>query len=142
MAIQDVITRMATQIEAISGIKGVDKYAPEDLPTTDLWVVLDPGIAEFIGGQPAGTMTALYKVNIDLYTPRNTLPYAIQRLLPYYDDIPNALYDDLFDTKLNNTVSTFGTITTSEITPVDYAGVSTLRLRYTVHNIKLQSVVS
>jgi len=142
MALQDVIDRMETKIEAISGIKGASNYLPEALPVTENWVVIYPGETRFMGGNPAGMMTALYSVIVELHSPRQNLPAAIKRVMPYFSAIPNALYDDLFDGLLNNTVSTIGDITSSGLISMQYAGIDTVGFRYTVNNIKIQSTVS
>lgn len=142
MAIQDVINRMDTKIEAITGIKGVSNYLPEALPTAENWVVIYPGQSEFIGGQPAGMMTALYSVVIEIHVPRATLPNSIAKVMPFFSAIPNALYDDLFDGYMSNTVSTIGNITSTGLISMNYAGIDTVGFRYTVNDIKLQSVVS
>lgn len=142
MAIQDVIARMKVDIEAITGIKGADEYLPESLPTVENWVVMYPGETEFIPGLPAGYMTAMYNVIIELHTPRNILQHAHKRLMPFYDDIPIKLFNDLLDTKLNNTVSTFGNVTSTGLVSMSYAGIDTIGFRYTVRDIKLQTVIS
>lgn len=142
MAIQDVIERMADKIEAISGINGASDYLPEQLPEVENWVVLYPGNTRFIGGEPAGYMTTLYDVVIELHTTRNTLPQAIKRIIPYFDDIPNALFDDLFNGYMNGTVSTIGEITSTGLVAMNYAGIDTIGFRYTVTGIKLQTAVS
>ena len=142
MAIQDVIERMADKIEAITGIKGASDYLPEALPATENWVVIYPGATEFIGGAPNGYMTALYTVVIEIHTPRVNLPHAIERLIPFFDDIPNAIYDDLFDGLLNGTVSTIGNITSEGLVALNYAGIDTVAFRYRVNGIKIQTLVS
>lgn len=142
MAIQDVIARIKVDIEAITGIKGADEYLPESLPTVENWVVMYPGETEFIPGLPAGYMTALYNVIIELHTPRNILQHSHKRVMPFYDDIPIKLFDDLLDTKLDNTVSTFGNITSTGLISMRYAGIDTIGFRYTVRDIKLQTVIS
>ena len=142
MAIQDVIARMQTVIEGISGIKGADQYLPEALPTVENWVVMYPGESEFIPGLPAGYMTALYNVVIEIHTPRNTLPMAIKRVIGYFDDIPNALYDDRCDGYMNGTVSTIGEITSTGLVAMNYAGIDTVGFRYTVRDIKIQTVIT
>ena len=142
MALQDVIDRMQDKIEAITGIKGASNYLPESLPSTENWVVLYPGASQFIGGMPAGMMTALYSVVIEVHTPRTNLPASIKRIMPYFSTIPNALYDDLFDGYLNNTVSTIGDIISSGLISMSYAGIDTVGFRYTVNGIKIQSTVS
>jgi len=142
MAIQDAIARMQTDIEAISGIKGADQYLPEALPTVENWVVMYPGETEFIPGLPSGYMTAMYSVIIEIHTPRNTLPQAHKRIVALYDDIPIKLFDDLLDTKLNNTVSTFGNITSTGLIAMNYAGIDTVGFRYTVRDIKIQTVIT
>lgn len=142
MAAQDAIARMKTVIEGITGIKGADEYLPAALPTVENWVVMYPGETEFIAGLPAGYMTALYNVVIEIHTPRNTLPQAHKRIVALYDDIPIALFDDLFDTKLDSTVSTFGNITSTGLIAMNYAGIDTVGFRYTVRDIKIQTVVS
>lgn len=142
MAIQDVISRMKVKIEAISGIKGADEYLPEALPTVSNWVVIYPGEAEFIGGMPAGMMTALYTVVVEIHTPRNTLPEAVKRVVAYFDGIPNALFDDLFDGYMNNTVSTIGSITSGGLISMNYAGIDTIGFQYKVTGIKLQTAVA
>ncbi len=141
MAIQDAIARMQTDIEAISGIKGADQYLPEALPTVENWVVMYPGETEFIPGLPSGYMTAMYSVIIEIHTPRNTLPQAHKRIVALFDDIPLKLFDDLYDTKLNNTVSTFGSITSTGLIAMNYAGIDTVGFRYTVHGIKIQTAI-
>ncbi len=142
MAIQDVIERMADKIEAITGVKGASDYLPEALPTTENWVVIYPGETEFIGGEPAGYMTTLYTVVIEIHTPRVNLPHAIERLIPFFEDIPNAIYDDLFDGYLNGTVSTLGTITSEGLISLNYAGIDTIAFRYRVNDIKIQTAIS
>ena len=142
MAIQDVIERMADKIEAITGIKGASDYLPEALPTTENWVVIYPGESTFIGGEPAGYMTALYSVVIEIHTPRVNLPHVIERLMPFFDEIPNALYDDLFDGYMNGTVSTIGEITSTGLVSLNYAGIDTIAFRYIVTGIKIQSAIS
>ncbi len=142
MAIQDVIERMADKIEAISGIKGASDYLPEQLPSVDNWVVIYPGETTFIGGEPAGYMTALYTIVVELHTPRKNLPNDIERLMPYFSAIPNALYDDLFDGLMNSTVSTIGEITSEGLVSLKYAGIDTLAFRYRVNGVKLQTAVS
>ncbi len=142
MAIQDVIERIADDIEAISGIKGASDYLPEQLPDVENWVVIYPGEAEFIGGNPAEYMTALYNVEVEIHTPKTTLPEAIQRIVDYYDAIPLALFDDLFDTQLNSTVSTFGNITSTGLVAMEYAGIKTIGFRYTVRDVKIQQAVT
>ena len=142
MALQDVINRMEKKIEAISGIKGASAYLPEALPAAENWVVIYPAESRFIGGMPAEMMTALYSVVIEIHTPRTNLPAAIKRIMPYYSAIPNALFDDLFDGYLNNTVSTFGEITSSGLISMNYAGIETVGFRYTVRDIKIQTTVS
>jgi len=141
MAIQDVIERMADKIEAISGIKGVSDYLPESLPTTENWVVIYPGASEFMGG-PVGYMTALYSVVIEIHTPRKVLPYAVERIMPYFDDIPVALLDDLYDGLMDNTVSHFEAITSTGLVAMNYEGIDTIGFRYTVSGIKIQQAVS
>lgn len=142
MAIQDVIERMADKIALVTGIKGASDYLPEALPTTENWVVIYPGETEFIGGEPSGYMTALYTVVVEIHTPRVVLPEAIKRLMPFFDDIPNALYDDLFDGYMNNTVSTIGTITSEGLISLNYAGIDTIAFRYKVNGIKIQTAIS
>ena len=142
MAIQDVIERMADKIDAITGIKSTSDYLPEQLPSVENWVVLYPGETRFIGGQPAGYMTALYSVVIEIHTPRKVLPQSIKKIIGYYDDIPAALFEDLFDGYLNNTVSTLGEITSTGLIAMQYAGIDTIGFRYTVTGIKLQTAVS
>lgn len=142
MAIQDAIGRMKTKIANITGIKGADEYLPEALPTTENWVVIYPGSTTFIGGQPAGCMTSLYSVVIEIHTPRNNLPQAIKKVMPYYDDIPNALFDELFDTKFTSTVDTFESIDCTGLISMSYAGVETVGFRYTVKNVKIITTVS
>ncbi len=142
MTIQDVIERMAVKIESVTGIKGASEYLPEALPTTENWVILYPGETQFIGGEPAGYMTALYSVVIEIHTPRVSLPHAIERLMPFFDAIPNALYDDLFDSYLDGTVSTIGDITSTGLVSLNYAGIDTIAFRYIVNGIKIQTAVS
>ena len=141
MAIQDAIARMQTVIEGISGIKGADQYLPESLPTTENWVVMYPGETQFVGGLPAGYMTSLYTVIIEIHTPRTTLPQAHKRIVALFDDIPAALFSDLYDTKLNSTVSTFDVITSTGLIAMNYAGIDTVGFRYTVSGIKIQTAV-
>lgn len=141
MAIQDVIERINDKIEAISGIKGASDYLPEQLPAVENWVVTYPGESVFMGGVPAVYMTALYNVVIELHTPRKILPKAVKKVIAYFDDIPNALFDDLYDGKLNNTVSTFGDITSSGLIAMNYAGIDTVGFRYTVRDIKIQTAI-
>ena len=142
MAIQDVIERMADKIDAITGIKGASDYLPEALPDVENWVVLYPGETTFIAGMPAGYMTALYTVIIEIHTPRKMLPHSIKKIIGYFDDIPNALFDDLFDGYLNSTVSTIGDITSTGLIAMNYAGIDTIGFRYAVTGIKLQTAVS
>lgn len=142
MAIQDVISRLATKIDAVSGIKGVDEYLPEALPSVENWVVIYPGEALFIGGAPSGYMTALYSVVIEIHTPRTVLPHAVKRIVGYFDDIPNAIFEDLFNGYINNTVSTIGNITSTGLIAMQYAGIDTIGFRYTVRDIKIQTAVS
>lgn len=142
MAIQDVIERIADQVEAISGIKGASDYLPEQLPSVENWVVIYPGETRFIGGSPSGYMTALYSVIVELHTPRKVLPKSIKKVIAYFDSIPNALYDDLYDTKLGGTASTFGDIVSTGLISMNYAGIDTIGFRYTINGVKIQTAVT
>ncbi len=141
MAIQDVIDRMAAVIETVSGIKGASAYLPEALPSVDNWVVIYPGDTQFEGGNPAGSMTALYNVIIEIHTPRGVLPHSIKSIMDYFDAIPLAIFDDLFSTLLNTTVSTIGVITSTGLISMNYAGIDTIGFRYVVTGVKLQSEI-
>lgn len=142
MALQDVIGKMVAKIELISGIKGADEYLPEALPTADNWVVCYAGPSNFVGGNPAGSMTALYSVIIEIHTPRASLPSAVSKVMGFFDDIPNALFDELFDTKFTSTCSTIGNIESTGVISMEYAGIQTVGIRYTVQGVKLQTTVS
>lgn len=142
MAIQDVINCMVTKIEEVSGIKGASAYMPEQLPSVDNWVVVYPGETTFIGGEPAGYMTALYSLVIEIHTPLKRLPGDIERIMPYFSAIPNALYSELFKSRMDGTVDAIGEITSTGLISLRYAGIDTIAFRYTVRDIKIQSAVS
>lgn len=134
MSLQDCIDDVQDHMAAISGIRAAPHEPPEDTAVFPFCAAY-AGPGEFRTGEPAGMMKYLGSIIVDLHLARKDLPRDVERVMTYHESIPN---DILEDTTLGGHAQTSGPVSCSGLIAMEYGGVQTIGLRYTIQNVKIQ----
>lgn len=135
MTLQAAITQLQVTLGAIGGIRQAPEYPPEDASAFP-FIVAYAGAGEFEAGAPAGMMTYVGSIIVDLHIARKDLPRDTAKSMVYHDSIPDAI---LGDTTIGGTVSTCGPVATSGIIFMKYAEQDTIGIRFTIQNVKIHA---
>jgi hypothetical protein len=137
MTLQAAITQLQTTLGAITGIRAAPEYP---LDKASVYPVLDAyaGPGQYTAGEPAGMMKFLGSIIVDLHISLKDLPRDVEKAMPYHDSIPNAI---LNDTTLSGTISTCGPVRTSGLIYMKYGEQDTIGIRFTIDNVKIQSIL-
>jgi hypothetical protein len=133
---QDVIAHVQKTIRALAGIGAAPDYPPDSLNVFPFALAYQ-GASEYKYNTP-DDMKTLATIEVEIHFSRQDLSAAIKRAMQYADSIPAAL---LADTTLGGTCSTFELIESSGIIPLNYNGVDTIGIRYSLRNVKLLTTI-
>ena len=84
-------------------------------------------------------MKQLGSIIVELHMSRKELPRDVEKVMTYNESIPNGI---LVDTTLGGNCSTCGPVASSGLIAMEYGGIPTLGIRYTVLNVKLQTALT
>jgi len=140
-ALQSAIEAIQDAVLTVAGIKNAPDYAPDSVSNYP-FVIAYPDNGVWKWGT-AGAKTGLHNVTVELHVSRNDLTFALKELDLYVETVPDAI---MSDATLAGTVDTFGgdeeIAITYQYTAFEYAGVKTVGISFTVHNIKIRSAIS
>ena len=139
MAFKDAVLEVVQEIRTIKGIRHVPAEPPENNDQFP-FVVVTPGEAIYKVG-PAGLMTALHSINIELYVSRMDLPRDYNEIMEFIDTIPYELH------KLNKDrgftyLETIGEILQTELMEIIWAEKKCLGVQYTMTEVKIQTEIT
>jgi hypothetical protein len=137
-ALITVIGDVKKRIKALPGMGEVDLYPPEKIGQFP-FVVIYPGAGSWEYG-PAGDRKALYSIVIELHVARKDLPKDAEAAMKYIESIPNAV----MSTDDGDTLATtaFNGLEFSGLITLGYADQETLGYRWTMREVKLQTVIT
>ena len=130
--IETIVADIQSTITAVSGIKKAPALPPEQIP---------PDMFPFVIAFPdTGTISAhtntdaviLCSVVVELHVSRKDLAFDTDKIYPYFEDIPEALYAD---TTFGGTADTFGNISW-EFGELNWGEVPTIGIRFTINDLK------
>ena len=131
----DAIGEIIDEIKTISGIRAAPDVPPEN---NDLFpfvlVYPDYGVYEY--GMPIGYERALHNIAIELHIARKDLPRDYSTVMSLIDEIPIELGKLLKASGFSN-LQTWESIEYN-FQSMNYAGVETLGVRYTINGVKIQ----
>lgn len=134
------ITAVVRAIQDLtSSITGI-AHAPDmpiESPSVFPFVVCYPENGDFKGA-PAGTMTGLHNIIVELHINRKELPIDVEKIQTYLEAIPKKI---LASYNLSGTCQTMGNITYS-IRFVNWANMDTLAVVYTIRDVKIQEALT
>lgn len=134
------ITSVIRAIQDITGsIPGIAQAPdmPTESPTAFPFVICYPATGEF-EGFPAGTITGLHNINVELHINRKNLPIDVEKIQRYMESIPKAIKASY---NLSGTCQTMGKIT-YQIRSVTWGNIDTIAIVYTIQQIKIQESLS
>ena len=139
MAFKDAVLEVVQEIRTIKGIRRVPDEPPENNDQFP-FVVVTPGEAIYKVG-PAGVMTALHSINIELYVSRMDLPRDFNKIMEFIDKIPYELH------KLNKDrgfsyIGTIGEILQTQLIEIIWAEKKCLGVQYTMTEVKIQTEIT
>jgi hypothetical protein len=140
--LQSTIEAIQDAVLTVSGIKNAPDYAPDKLPGVFPFVVTYPDSGVWMWGT-AGAKKGLHSITVELHVSRNDIVFALKELDLYVETIPNAI---MKDPTLGGNVDTFGGAGGEAITyqygPMNYGGVDTMGITFTINNIKIRSAIT
>ena len=138
MALKDAVAEIIDELQTISGIRRVPDEPPENNDQFPFAVVY-PLTGLYTQG-PAQLMKGLHSVNIELHVARKDLPRDYATVMDLIDTIPWELMKLLNDGGYSN-LATIGQI---EYTfgPLEWSGVQTLGVTYTIQNVKVETEIT
>jgi len=139
MALKEAVAEIVDELQTISGIRRVPDAPPENNEQFPFAVVY-PLTGLYTQG-PAQLMKGLHSVNIELHVVRkDDLAREFNQIMDIFDTIPYELMKLLND----GGYSELDTIGVIEYTfgPLEWAGVETLGVTYTVTNVKVQTAIT
>lgn len=138
MALKDAIAEIIDELQTISGIRRVPDAPPENNEQFPFAVVYP------LNGTYQQEMThflkGLHSINIELHVARRDLPRDYAQVMELIDTIPYELTKKLKDGGYSN-LATLGVIE-YVFGPLEWAGVMTLGVTYTVNNVKIETAVT
>jgi hypothetical protein len=138
MALKDAIAEIVDELQTISDIRRVPDEPPENNDQFPFAVVYPTS------GSYAQLMTvemrALHNVNIELHVSRKDLPRDFALVMKLIDTIPLELMKLHKDGGFSN-LDTFGDIAYI-FGPLNWAGVDTLGVTYTITDLKIKTDVA
>ena len=134
--LQAAIESIVDIVYALGGISVAPDYPPDKMEVFPFLVVY-PIEGRIVFG-PAGVMTRLDNIVVQLHVNRKNLPIDMQRVMAYSSSIPNAL---MKDPKLGATVETFRDISYENNYQL-WANIETFALTFTLHDVKIQEILS
>ena len=136
--IDDAILEIVRELRNVRDLRRVPDAPPENNDQFPFAVVY-PASGRF-QKESAGWMIGLHNINIELHVVRKDLPRDFTNLITLYDIIPNQLESGLENSRFSaistweNIVYVFGAL--------NWAGVDTLGVTFTMNNVKLLDTVT
>ncbi len=137
--IKDAIQEIVDELKNLRDLRNVPDAPPEGNDRFP-FVVVYPASGEF-QKMSYGFMTNLHNINIELHVERKDLPRDFKKVVDIYDQIPKQLELGLEESRFS-AVSTWETISYIGTDPMEYAGVDTLGVIFTMENVKILDTVS
>lgn len=137
--IKDAIQEIVDELKNLRDLRNVPDAPPESNDRFP-FVIVYPAAGEF-QKQSAGFMINLHDINIELHVARKDLPRDFAGLVDIFDRIPHQLETGLEAGRFD-AITTWATITYIGTDPMEYAGVDTLGVIFTMENVKLMDTVT
>jgi len=134
--LQACIASIVDIVFLIGGIEVAPDY-PEEKMEIFPFLVVYPETGRIVFG-PAGVMTRLDNIVVQLHVNRKNLPIDMERVMTYSSSIPNAL---MKDPTLGATCDTFRDIS-YENGYLAWANIDTFALTFTIHDVKIQEILA
>lgn len=136
--LQAAIDQIQSAVGGISGIRKAPDEPPDKLSQFPIAVAY---ASEGVYGMgPAGSMTGVHTIVVELHVARKGMPRTVQQSMVYGKSIPNAIYDALMEGNLS-AISTLGTIR-YEYGTLGWGDLATFGFRFFVEGVKTQDEVS
>ena len=136
MAYKDAVLEVLKEIRTIKGIRRVPDEPPEfndQFP----FASARPGPSIYKVG-PAGLMTALHSIIVELYVARVDLERDYNQIMGMIELIPFELHKLNHDRGFTH-LQTFGEIHQTELIPMEWAAVKIFGVEYTITEVKIQT---
>lgn len=133
----DVLDEIQTEIGSITGIRKAPQYPPEKMSVFP-FAVAYPGGGR-VGSETMGAVKFLHNIIIEIHLARKMLDQTVEDAVVYVDDVPEELFGAIFSGAYT-TIQTHGDIT-YEFVPMEWAGVETLGIRFTIENLKIRKAI-
>ena len=137
-SIDDALLEIVREIKNVRDIRRVPDTPPESNDQFP-FVVVYPASGVF-QKESAGWSIALHNINIELHVARKDLPRDFTKIVTLYDRLPNQLESGLENSRFT-AITTWGNIS-YEFGTLQWAGVETLGVVYTMNQVKLLDTVS
>lgn len=138
MALKDAVAEIVDELQTISGIRRVPDAPPENNEQFPFAVVYP--LTGTYQQEMTHFLKGLHSINIELHVARKDLPRDYAQVMELIDTIPYELTKKLKDGEYSN-LATLGVIE-YVFGPLEWAGVPTLGVTYTINNVKIETAVT
>lgn len=132
--LQQVIDQIQDTVGAISGIVSAP-HEPPDQVSQWPFVAAYVKSGTWILGKPAGQMTGLHNIVVELHIARKDLPRDVTKAMTYAKSVPNAIGKAWLVSVTLSALEAIGPIE-YEFTEMEWGGVITLGFRWTLTAVK------
>jgi hypothetical protein len=139
MAVQSAIAEIQNVVGALTGIQDAPDYPPDQINAFPFAVCYARSGTHDIG--PPELKTSLHNIVIEIHTSRQDLPFSVESVVGYIDSVPNALFAKLQSATPFTAFETWGA-TRYEFGPLDWGGVPTIGIRFTLEQVKIQTAIT
>ena len=138
MALKDALAEIIDKLQELNDIRRVPDAPPENNEQFPFAVVYP--LTGTYEQQMTQLMKGLHSVNIELHVARKDLPRDYSQVMDLIDQIPNRLMKAHMDKEFTK-LATFGIIDYT-FGPLEWAGVQTLGITYTITGVKVETEVT
>jgi hypothetical protein len=134
--LKNTVAEIIDELQTIPGIR----YAPDELVENNNdqfpFAVVYPLSGYFNTFTTSAQMKGMHSINIELHVARKDLPRDFATVMDLIDEIPYQLMKLRHDSGLTH-MATFGNIEYS-FGPMEWAGVNTIGVTYTITEVKVE----